>query len=161
MITTKKATSSTTIQPIEETKKASLGFLDERKTTIISSSLTAKWEDALVCFLQDNRDVFAWQPIDIPGVPRELAKHKLKLYHQAKLIWQKLCHFTPDKREDIRAKLTLLVASGFIREVMHPEWLGEPCSCTKKRINLIGACASTIPISTKLPKGSFRAPQNI
>jgi hypothetical protein len=37
-----KASAVTTIRPIEETKKASLDFYDEHKTTIISSSLTAK-----------------------------------------------------------------------------------------------------------------------
>jgi hypothetical protein len=55
-----------------------------------------------VQFLQDNRDVFAWQPTDMPGVPRELAEHKLKVYPQVRLIRQKLRRFTPDKREAIR-----------------------------------------------------------
>jgi hypothetical protein len=39
------------------------------------------------------------------GVPRELAEHKLKVYPQARPIRQKLCRFTPDKREAIRAEL--------------------------------------------------------
>jgi hypothetical protein len=57
------------------------------------------------------------------GVPRELAEHKLKVYPQARPIRQKLRRFTPDKREAIRAELARLVAAGFIREVLHPEWL--------------------------------------
>jgi hypothetical protein len=36
--------------------------------------------------MQDNRDVFAWQPVDIPGVLRKLAEHKLKVYPQARPI---------------------------------------------------------------------------
>jgi hypothetical protein len=63
-----------------------LGFADERKTAIISSSLDDKYESAFVRFLQDNRDVFAWKPVDMPGVPRELAEHKLKVYPQARPI---------------------------------------------------------------------------
>jgi hypothetical protein len=51
----------------------------------------------LVRFLQDNREVFAWQPAYMPGVPRELAEHKLKVYPQARPILQKLRRFTPDK----------------------------------------------------------------
>jgi hypothetical protein len=74
--------SVTSIRPTEETKRINLGFIDERKTVVISSSL----DDALVQFLQDNRDVFAWQPADMPGVPRELAEHKLKVYPQARPI---------------------------------------------------------------------------
>jgi hypothetical protein len=30
--------------------------------------------------------MFAWQPVDMPSVPRELAEHKLKFYPQAKLV---------------------------------------------------------------------------
>jgi hypothetical protein len=64
----------------------------------VTSSLTTKQERELVQFLQDNQDVFAWQPMDMPGVPRELAEHQLKVYPLAKPIWQKLHRFTPDKR---------------------------------------------------------------
>jgi hypothetical protein len=83
----------------------------------------------------------------MPGVLRELVEHKLKVYPQARLIRQKLRRFTPDKREAIRAELARLVVAGFIREVLHPEWLANPV-LVLKRIKLIGACASTIPIST-------------
>jgi hypothetical protein len=68
----------------------------------------------------------------MPGVPRELAEHKLKVYPQARLIRQKLRRFTPDKREAIRAELAHLVAAGFIREVLHPEWLANPVLVLKK-----------------------------
>jgi hypothetical protein len=127
-----EAQAVTSIRPTEETKRINLGFVDERKTAIISSSLDDKLESALVQFLQDNRDVFAWQPADMPGVPKELAEHKLKVYPQARLIRQKLCRFTPDKREAIRAELARLVAAGFIREVLHPEWLANPVLVLKK-----------------------------
>jgi hypothetical protein len=75
-----EAQAATSMRPTEETKRINLGFADDRKTAIISSSLDDKYENALVRFLQDNRDVFAWQPADMPGVPRELAEHKLKVY---------------------------------------------------------------------------------
>jgi hypothetical protein len=68
----------------------------------------------------------------MPGVPRELAEHKLKVYPQARSIRQKLRRFTPDKREAIRAELARLVAAGFIREVLHPEWLANPVLVLKK-----------------------------
>jgi hypothetical protein len=54
---------------------------------------------------------------------------------------------TPDKREAIRADLAHLVATGFIREVMHPKWHANPV-LVLKRIKWIGSCALTIPIST-------------
>jgi hypothetical protein len=55
----------------------------------------------------------------------------------------------PDKREAIRVELACLVSAGFITEVLHPEWLANPV-LVLKRIKLIGACASTILISTSI-----------
>jgi hypothetical protein len=86
MIPSNEAQVVTSIRLTEETKSINLGFSDERKTAIIISSLDDKYESALVRFLQDNRDVFAWQPADMSGVPRELAEHKLKVYPQARPI---------------------------------------------------------------------------
>jgi hypothetical protein len=68
----------------------------------------------------------------MPGVPRELAEHKLKVYPQARPIRQKLHRFTPYKREAICVKLARLVTTGFIREVLHPEWLANPILVLKK-----------------------------
>ena len=93
----------------------------------------------------------------MPGVPRELAEHKLKVYPQASPIQQKLCRFTPDKREAIRAELALLVVAGFIRELLHPEWLANPVLVLKKN-KVDWRIASTILISTntvrRIPSGS-------
>jgi len=61
--------------------------------------------------------MFAWKPADMPGIPKELAEHKLKLYPNAKPVKQKLRRFIPDKREAIRAELAQLLAAGFIREI--------------------------------------------
>jgi hypothetical protein len=112
----------------------------------------------LDCFLQNNQYVFAWQPVDMLVIPRELDEHKLKVYPQEKPIRQKLRRFMPDKGEAIRAELTRLVVAGFIREVTHPMWLANPI-IVLKRINLISACASTISILTntalRTPLGSL------
>jgi hypothetical protein len=56
----------------------------------------------------------------------------LKVYPQTRPIRQKIRRFTPDKREAIRAELARLVAAGFIREVLHSEWLANPDLVLKK-----------------------------
>jgi hypothetical protein len=33
----------------------------------------------LVEFLRESRDIFAWEPFDMNGVPRELAEHALQI----------------------------------------------------------------------------------
>jgi hypothetical protein len=95
----------------------------------------------------------------MPGVPRELAEHKLKVYSQTSPIRQKLCRFTPDKREAIRAELACLVAAGFIREVPHPEWLANPVLVLKKNKLDWRMCLDYMDLNKHCPKGPFGLPR--
>jgi hypothetical protein len=158
-IPTNEAQVMTSIRRTKETKRINLGFTDGRKTTIISSSLKDKKESALVWFRQDSRDVFAWQLADMPRVPRELAEHKLKVYPQARPIQQKLRHFTPDKREAIRTELARLVSAGFIREVLHPEWLENPVLVLKKNKVDWRMCVDYTDLNKHCPKDPFGLPR--
>ena len=93
------------------------------------------------------------------GVPRELAEHKLKVYPQARPIRQKLCRFTPDKREAIRAELARLVAAGFIREVLHHEWLANHVLVLKKNKVDWRMCVDYTDLNKHCPKDPFRLPR--
>ena len=52
----------------------------------------------------------------MPGVLRELAKHKLDLNPSSKPVKQCLRRFAPDKKAAIKKEITKLLAAGFIRE---------------------------------------------
>jgi hypothetical protein len=95
----------------------------------------------------------------MPGVPRELVEHKLKVYPQARSIRQKLCRFTPDKREAIHAELTRLVTAGFIREVLHPEWLANPVLVLKKNKVDWHMCVDYTDLNKHYPKDTFGLPR--
>jgi hypothetical protein len=95
----------------------------------------------------------------MPGVPRELTEHKLNVYPQARPIRQKLCRFTPDKREAIRAELAHLVAAWFIREVLHPEWLANPILVLKKNKVDWRMCVDYTNLNKHCPKDPFRLPR--
>jgi hypothetical protein len=56
---------------------------------VIDDNLGEKYELALTSFLRDNTDIFAWNPSDMPGVPRELAEHSLDVSKMAKPVKQK------------------------------------------------------------------------
>jgi hypothetical protein len=93
------------------------------------------------------------------GVPIELTEHKLKVYPQARPIRQKLRRFTPDKRESIRAELARLVAAGFIREVLHPEWLANPIFVLKKNKVDWRMCVDYTNLNKHCPKDPFGLPR--
>jgi hypothetical protein len=60
------------------------------------------------------------------GVPRELADHKIDVNKGSKPIKQRLRRFSPDKKEAIKKEITKLMATGFIREILHLDWLANP-----------------------------------
>jgi predicted thioredoxin/glutaredoxin len=62
----------------------------------------------------------------MPGVPRELIEHSLNVDPKATLKRQHLRRFADDRRDAIKKELAKLLATGFIREVFHPEWLRQP-----------------------------------
>jgi hypothetical protein len=50
----------------------------------------------LVSFFWDNRDIFAWKPADMPGVPRNLIEHSLNIDLKATPKRQQLRRFADD-----------------------------------------------------------------
>jgi len=102
--------------------------------------------------------MFAWQPSDIPGVPRELAEHKLKIYPNTKPIKQKLRRFSNKKKEAIRLEVTRLKAASFIREVFHLEWLANPIPILKKNNKEWMMCVDYTELNKNCPKDPFGLP---
>ena len=83
----------------------------------------------------------------MPGVPRELIEHALKVKSNAVPKKQHLRRFVQDKREAIKKELAKLLAVGFIKELYHPKWLANPVLVKKKKTTS-GGCALTTPTST-------------
>jgi hypothetical protein len=75
-----------------------------------------------VKFLQENRGIFVWKLADMLGVPRELIEHEQHLDPQAKLVKQRLPHFTQDKKDVRKREIAKLLDASFIK-VYHPDWL--------------------------------------
>ena len=71
----------------------------------------------------------------MPGVPKELIEHSLKVNEKATPKKQRLRRFAQDKREAIKKELAKLHAAGFIKEVYHPEWVANPVLAKKKNNN--------------------------
>jgi hypothetical protein len=92
------------------------------------------------------------------GSPERTGRVQIEVYPQGRPIRQKLRRFTPDKREAIHAKLARLVAAGFIREVLHPEWLANPVLVLKKNKVDWRMCVDYIDLNKHCPKDPFGLP---
>ena len=113
----------------------------------------------LVSFLWANHDIFAWKPADMPSVPKELIEHSLNINPIATPKRQQLQRFAQDRRDAIKKELAKLLATGFIKEVFHPDWLANPVLVRKKNNNEWRMCVDYIDLNKHCPKNPFGLPR--
>ena len=94
----------------------------------------------------------------MPGVPKELIEHELKLNQNAKPKKQRLRRFSPEKKEAIKKELAKLLAAGFIKEVFYPDWLANPV-LVKKPNNEWRMCVDYTDLNKHCRKDSFGLPR--
>ena len=73
-----------------------------------------------------NVDVFAWEPSQMPGIPREVIEHNLRIYPDATLVRQKPRKQSVERQNFIREEVRKLLHAGFIEEVHHSRVVGQP-----------------------------------
>ena len=126
-----------------ETKLVDFVPGDSSQQFSISANLDPKYESALIEFIRENRDIFAWKPSDMPGVPRELAEHTLNVDPKFKPVKQFLCRFN-EGRKAIGEEVARLLAAGFIIEYfILSGWL---IRCCYLRRTTLGVCVWTTQI---------------
>jgi hypothetical protein len=62
----------------------------------------------------------------MPGIPREVIEHHLKIHPDAKPVRQKPRKQSMERQNFICEEVRKLVQAGFIEEVHHPKWLANP-----------------------------------
>ena len=78
----------------------------------------------------------------MPGIPRDVTEHALNIHPGSKPVRQCLRRFDEKKHRTIGEEIVKLSATGFIKEVYHPEWLANPVLVRKKSGN--GGCVLII-----------------
>ena len=108
-------------------------------------------------FLHANIVIFAWKPSDMPGIPREVAEHTLKIHLGSKPVKQRMHCFDEEKHRAIGEEIAKLSAAGFIKEVYHPEWLANPVLVQKKN-GKWRMCVDYTGLNKACPKDLFPLP---
>ena len=94
----------------------------------------------------------------MPGVPRELVEHRLRVDSSAKPVKEHLRRSAVQKRKAIGEEVVRLLAAGFIREVYHSEWLANVVMVPKKDKSL-RMCIAFKHINRACPKDHFPLPR--
>ena len=107
--------------------------------------------------MRANVDVFAWQPSDISGVPREVIEHHLDVCPHARPVKQKVRKQALERQEFIAEEIKKLEAAGLVRGVLHPTWLANPV-IVRKANGKWRLCIDFTDINKACPKDPFPLP---
>ena len=104
--------------------------------------------------------MFAWTPLDMPGVRREVIEYHLAACPSARPVKQKVRRQAPEKQDYIVKEVEKLKKAKFIREVSHPDWVANPVIVPKangkKRL-----CVDFTDLNKACPKDPYPLPTSI
>ncbi|XP_071727664.1 uncharacterized protein [Rutidosis leptorrhynchoides] len=92
----------------------------------IGGGLSDETKFKLRNILASITDVFAWKEVDMTGMPREIAEHKLNANPSLTPIRQKKCGMAPERSEWLKAEVSKLVKANILREVRYQTWVANP-----------------------------------
>jgi len=148
----------TSFKPADEIVKFQVHPIDPNKTTSIGAQLDPAVDEALRTFLRENWEIYAWHPSDMPRIPRRLVEHNLNIFKGFKQVKQTLRQFSEPKRRAMGEELAKLLEAGFIREIMHTEWLAYVVMVPKKDKSQ-QLCVDFKDLNKACPKDPFPLPR--
>ena len=93
----------------------------------------------------------------MPRIPREIVEHSLRMQANVKLVKECLRWFDNERRRAIDEEIAKLIDVGFIREVLHPDWLANPVMVPKKK-NKWRMCVDYKSLNKECPKDPYPFP---
>jgi hypothetical protein len=125
---------------------------------LFGSQLSDEQVKALLKFLFNNKDVFAWPANDLCGVNRDVIEHSLNVDPAIRPRKQKLQKMSDDKAEGARNEVKRLLCAGVIREITYPEWLAN-IVMLKKANGKWRMCIDFTDLNKPCPKDEFPLPR--
>src|SRR5664279_2173773 len=99
--------------------------------------------------------MFAWEPSDLPRVPRELIEHQLAVDTDARPMKQVIRKQSKEKQDFILSKVEKLKKARVIRAVPHPTWVSNPVVVPKPNSDKKRLCIDFTDLNKSCPKDPF------
>ncbi|XP_065633722.1 uncharacterized protein LOC136069294 [Quercus suber] len=144
----------TVAEPVEELEEITLNESKPERTTRIGTLACQPVRQAFITFLRRNRDVFAWNHEDMPGIDPSVIVHKLNVNPSTPPVQQKKRVFAPERDRAIAQEVRKLLEAGFIREVYYPKWLANVVM-VKKASGKWRMCVDFTNLNKACPKDSY------
>lgn len=139
--------------PAEGVKVAiHLEFPDQ--TITVGGGLTDQGKRDLCKLLRNNLDIFAWQPSDMTGVPRNVAEHRLNVREDYTPVRQKKRGQAAERNKAINDDVAKLVEVCIMKEVHYHNWVSNPV-LVKKSDGSWRMCVDFKDLNKACPKDCY------
>jgi hypothetical protein len=95
----------------------------------------------------------------MPGIPRELAEHELKIFPNVKPVKQPMRRYNPEKAKSMGKEINRLLEAKFIREIKEATWLSPPVMVEKKDTKIYRMCIDFTALNKHCLKDYFPLPR--
>src|ERR1051325_922334 len=92
-------------------EKVNMGDENTKRITYVSTKLNSSLKQKVIEVLRKNKDCFAWDYDEMPGLKRELVEHRLPIKDGKKPIKQTPRRFAPAVLTKIKAEIERLLAA--------------------------------------------------
>ena len=108
-------------EPIEELEEVTLDESKPEWTTRMGTLSSRMVRQALITFLKENLEVFAWSHEDMLGIDPSIIVHRLNVSPSSPSIWQRKRVFAQERDKVIAEEVQKLLDADFIWEVYYPD----------------------------------------
>ncbi|XP_025647208.1 uncharacterized protein [Arachis hypogaea] len=98
---------------------------NSEKFTYVGFTLSLEEKTSFQKFLQQNADLFAWTPADMPSIDPSVVSHKLALNPSVRPIAQKKKNLGLERKQAFLEETKKLINAGFIQEIRFTTWLAN------------------------------------
>ena len=128
--------------------------IDPKKFFQVGAQLPTHEKQALIEFLRDNVDIFAWDACEAPGIDPDFICHHLNVNPSTTPRKQPPRRSSRDYYEAVKEEVTKLKRVGAIKEVFYLEWLAN-IVVLKKKNGKWRVCVDFIDLNKAYPKDPF------
>ncbi|RDX66233.1 hypothetical protein CR513_55022, partial [Mucuna pruriens] len=145
-------------QPLtKELESVNLGNEGSKKEVRIGNQMSPESRKALVEFLQEFSDIFAWSYRDMPGLDRSIVEHRLPMLPKATPVRQQLRRMKPDVALKIKEEVEKQWDAGFLAVSNYPQWVANIVPVPKKD-GKVRMCVDYRDLNQASPKDNFPLP---
>ena len=88
----------------------------------INPNLTTNELEHLVRLLQNHTGAFAWEYMEMRGVPSRLCTCHIYIKNDSRPVCQPQCRMSPSLRDIVKEEIQKLLEGGFIYPISNNEW---------------------------------------